>query len=118
MNLFFESSGQARVFLAVLPLGFLLALAVDLTRFAGRWRPVWDALCLLLGGVALMGLLLIFQDRGVRGYHALALALGAILYVCGVGSLARRLAQRVRFLRKKPRKSCKDAGESKDASKE
>lgn len=87
MNLFFETTAQAHIFLATIPLGFALALIIDITSHAGHMRLLLDVLCLLVCGIALICLMLMFKDKGIRIYHLLALIIGAILYLLGVKQL-------------------------------
>ncbi len=120
MNLFFETSGQARIFLATVPVGFLLAICFDAVARAGCMRPVLDVLCLLGCGVAVIGLMLVFRDEGLRLYHALALLVGAGLYLFGVGRLIHAIAKRVSNRKKHNQKikmEQKPAGDSAPASK-
>ncbi|MEG0125172.1 MAG: hypothetical protein RR816_03725 [Clostridia bacterium] len=99
MRLFFETGDQAHIFLAVLPIGFLLAMSFDASSFAGKLRPVMDVLCLLMSGLAFIMLLLVFRDDGLRVYHMLALLTGAVLYLCGMGRLFRAIGRKLsRFL--------------------
>lgn len=119
MNLFFETANQAQVFLAAVPIGFLLALCFDVISRAGPMRPVLDVLCLLLAGLALIALMLALKDSGLRLYHLLALATGATLYLAGVGRLYRILRRRAAANRKskaKAKKHQKDAGNPEAAS--
>lgn len=105
MNLFFETSGQAYAFLFTLPLGFLLAFCLDLFGKARKLRPLLDICTLLSCGLILVWLLLILQDERMRLYHILAVFLGAILYLCGVGQIAVRLKRAL--LTRKSRKKAK-----------
>lgn len=83
MTLFFETSGQAAVFLATLPIGFVLALGIDLIGGAGRFRLLLDACFVTTCGLALTFSSLVFRTAALRGYHLLALLAGALLYICG-----------------------------------
>lgn len=98
MNLFFETSGQAQIFLATVPIGFLLALLIDVDRGLGALRPVWDVLCMLACGAMMLMVLLMMRDGGLRVYHALALLTGSLLYLVGVrraiSAVRRRLGKK------------------------
>ncbi|MEG1891051.1 MAG: spore cortex biosynthesis protein YabQ [Clostridia bacterium] len=94
MNLFFETSNQARVFLAAVPIGFVVSLLIDCVACARHMRPVLDVLCLLACGLMLIAVMLLFGDDGLRVYHLLALAVGACIYLCGVGRLVRMARKR------------------------
>lgn len=91
MSLFFETSHQARVFLAAIPIGIAMGLLLDLLGRAGRFRVLLDVLCLLMCGVCLILLLILTRDDGLRLYHLLALFVGACIYLLGVGRLISRL---------------------------
>lgn len=104
MNLFFETSGQAQIFLATAPIGFLVAMLIDMDRGLGPLRPVWDVLCMLACGVMTLMVLMMMRDGGLRIYHALALVTGALLYLVGV----RRIILAARYRMKKKRKETSD----------
>lgn len=89
MRLFFETSMQARVFIALLPVGLLLAACVDAASIARKTKPFWDIVILLACGLGLVVFLALLKDDGVRGYHLLAILTGILLYVCGIGRLWR-----------------------------
>jgi len=98
MKLFFETSGQAQAFLAAVPLGIILAAALDLSRYAGRLKPVTDVAALLLCSLSLIALTLFLRDAALRLYHVLAVVIGALLYAGGIGRLIS--ATRRRFQKK------------------
>lgn len=96
MRLFFETGGQANAFLFTLPLGFLLALFLDVTRYTGHLRPVLDVCALVGCALTLLALILFMRDQGARLFHILAIFTGAILYICGVGRLLRCSVRRIK----------------------
>ena len=98
MKLFFETSGQAQAFLAAVPLGMLLAAALDLSRYTGRLKPAADVAALLLCSLSLLALTLALRDASLRLYHVLAVVIGALLYAGGVGRVIS--AARKRFRKK------------------
>ena len=96
MRLFFETSVQAEAFLFTVPLGMLLAAGFDLTAAAKRCRVLLDVLLFLLCAIALLYWIRLMRDEGLRMYHLLALCVGMLLYVRGVGALARAVIRRLR----------------------
>lgn len=84
MNLFFETENQARVFIAAIPSGFILAAMFTMLGKAGRFRALLDVLCLLMCGLSLVAVIVLTRDGGLRLYHLLALCVGACLYLFGV----------------------------------
>lgn len=108
MRLFFETGGQASAFLLTLPLGFLLALFLDVTRYTGHLRPVLDV-CVLVGcALTFLVLTLLMRDQSARLFHVLAILTGALLYTCGVGRLFHGAA---RMLKKHQKKNKKEESE-------
>lgn len=95
MTLFFETAGQAGAFLFTLPLGFALALCLDMLSASGKLRPLLDVFVLLGGGAVLGWLILLMQSEEMRMFHVLALLLGALIYLGGVGRLLARLKKRM-----------------------
>ncbi|MCI6378351.1 MAG: spore cortex biosynthesis protein YabQ [Clostridiales bacterium] len=95
MKLFFETSGQAQAFLAAVPLGMILAAALDISRYAGRLKPLADVMTLLLCGLSLIILTLALRDAALRLYHVLAVAIGALLYTGGIGRLIKAARKRL-----------------------
>ena len=92
MKLFFETAAQADVFLTMLPVGIAAAAMIDLSTHASVLRPLWDVLIfLLLGCVIAFGIILL-GDAGLRGYHLLAILIGALLYLAGIRKLLRLVA--------------------------
>lgn len=89
MKLFFETTLQAQVFLALLPLGMLLAACADIASMAHKTRPIWDVLILLACGLAAVIFVEMLKDDGVRAYHLLSICTGAVIYLCGFGRLFR-----------------------------
>lgn len=89
MRLFFETSMQAQIFLALLPVGLLLAGCVDAASLARKSRPFWDVLIILACGLGIVVFLSLLKDDGLRGYHLLAVLTGILLYICGIGRLWR-----------------------------
>lgn len=84
MKLFFETATQADVFLTMLPVGIAAAAMIDLANHTSVLRPLWDVLIfLLLGAVMAFGIILL-GDAGLRGYHLLAVLIGALLYLAGI----------------------------------
>ncbi|MBE5801163.1 MAG: hypothetical protein E7319_02640 [Clostridiales bacterium] len=83
MKRFFETSGQASIFLAMVPLGLLLALCIDVSSVWKKSKAFWDIVAVLLCGLALAMMVVLFQDEQLRIYHLLALLVGVILYTCG-----------------------------------
>ncbi|NLO86203.1 MAG: hypothetical protein GX096_12405 [Clostridiales bacterium] len=94
MSLFFETTAQAQIFLATIPLGFLIAVLCDILSYSKRMQPILDVLCLLVCGLVFIFLTLLFKDKGVRLYHILALLVGAILYLFGLRSLLTKIRGR------------------------
>lgn len=100
MRLFFETGGQASAFLFTLPLGFLLALFLDVTRYTGHLRPILDVLALVGCAITLLILTLFMRDQSARMFHVLAILTGAVLYICGVGRLIHGIIRRIKRLKK------------------
>jgi len=87
MKLFFETAKQASVFLAALPIGFLLGFLLDIGLIFGKARPAADIVALLVAGAGLVILSLLSMENGLQLYHLLAVVMGALLYTCGLGRL-------------------------------
>lgn len=109
MKLFFETSGQAQAFLAAVPLGMILAAALDMSRYAGKLKPLVDVTTLLLCSLSLIILTLALRDASLRLYHVLAVAIGALLYTGGIGRLIK--AAQKRFGKKTKDFKGKEAGD-------
>ncbi len=89
MNLFFETAHQAGSFLAAAPIGFVVAMGLDVGRRGGIARFLLDVLVLSAAGLALVVLLLLGREESMRLYHMLGLGVGALLYSGGIGKLSR-----------------------------
>lgn len=83
--LFFETDGQAAIFLLSIPLGWLMALLLHLSQLAGRWRLLTDTLAMLLCGMGLFLFCVVQRENGMQLYHLLAVLTGFLLYRLGVG---------------------------------
>lgn len=92
--LFFETSGQALLFLLAIPIGYLTALLLHLSGRARKWGPMLDALLLLCGGAALFGFCTFKTADGLHLYHLLAVVTGFFLYWEGPGRLLKQLAEK------------------------
>lgn len=103
MKLFFETALQARVFLAALPIGLMLGLCLDMGKLFGKARPAADILAMLLGAAGLIILSMLSLENGLQLYHLLAVAVGMLLYLCGVGRLFRYVARKMNRRKNKPR---------------
>lgn len=91
MKLFFETAAQANVFLAMIPVGITTAALMDLAVYPSVLRPLWDVLILLLLGTVIGFGIILLGDTGLRIYHLLAVAAGALLYTTGFRVLFRKL---------------------------
>lgn len=100
MNLFFETAHQAGSFLAAAPIGFVVALGLDLGRREGITRFLLDVLVLSAAGIALVVLLLLGREESMRLYHMLGLGVGALLYSGGIGRLNRLVRSKIEKKRK------------------
>lgn len=88
--LFFETINQAALFLLVVPQGWLLALLLNLSGRAGRWKLVTDVLLLCLCGALFFLFCMLVKEEGLRMYHLLALLTGFLLYRLGPARLHKR----------------------------
>lgn len=104
MKLFFETALQARVFLAAVPIGILLGLCLDLGEICGKARIVIDIVAMLLAAAALVLLSILSLENGLQIYHLLAVIVGILLYLCGIGRLLRYVAEKIKR-RKQNRKN-------------
>lgn len=104
MRLFFETSLQAQAFLATIPIGFFLALGLDMSHAFPKARPVLDVLCLLAGGLATLCLIQFMKSDSLRFFHLLALFLGALLYLAGFRALCLTMLRRFRRCRQRAKK--------------
>lgn len=100
MNLFFETANQAVCFLAAAPIGFAAAMGLDLGRREGLARFFLDVLVLSAAGVALVVLLLLGREEGMRLYHMLGLGTGALLYLGGLGRLSKLARSKIQKKKK------------------
>ena len=91
MKLFFDTNLQAVVFLLSVPTGFLAACFLSSGIKNTCLQMILDILTLLLAGTVLAALILIFRENGLRSYHLLGLLTGAILYLCGLSRVAKRV---------------------------
>ncbi len=94
MKLFFETSRQAFCFLCTVPFGIITAVLMDADVIAGKLRAVADVLFLLLTGLAVMVMIILCRESGLRLYHLLGLLTGAVLYQEGIGKIIRHIAYR------------------------
>ena len=94
MKLFFESSGQANVFLLMSFSGFVIALLLDSKSSSGVIRLMVDALIIIWGGVTLLATVVFFRENTLRAYHLLGMLSGVLIYLAGVGKIIRRLRLR------------------------
>jgi len=101
MNVLFESTQQASVFLVSVPLGFFLAMFIDLNPFHSWLCFVLDLLFLVGAALSLIGLIHFFRKDTLSFYHLLALACGGILYFNGAGKVIERTKLFFRDSRKK-----------------
>lgn len=85
--LFFETEGQAAIFLLSIPLGWMMALLLHLSRLAGRWQLLTDTLAVLLCGIGLFLFCIMKRENGMQLYHLLAVMTGFLLYRLGMGRL-------------------------------
>ncbi len=88
MKLFFETSAQASLFLLMLPIGFMLALLIDLAGKTGTAKPILDVLAMLLGFASIGICIILFRDGGLRLYHLLSMLTGMLLYLLGIRAAA------------------------------
>jgi hypothetical protein len=101
MKLFFETAAQASLFLATIPLGFGIAVLIDLAGRAGTLKPLWDVLAMLTCFGSLAFTVVLLGDGGLRVYHLLSVLIGALLYRLGLRSLLSAVCSRIRKLFKK-----------------
>ncbi|MBQ7656711.1 MAG: spore cortex biosynthesis protein YabQ [Clostridia bacterium] len=96
--IFFETAGQARMFLFLLYAGFLAGPLYDLLGIPRRrlprfFQPALDALwCLLTGGMTALALAM-GGERQPRLFALLGLACGAAVYGLGVRRLIRGIGR-------------------------
>lgn len=102
--LFFETGGQAVVFLLMVPFGWGMALLLHLSGRAGRWRLLTDVLLLLAGGLAFFLFCMMQREDGLHLYHLLAVLTGGLLYRLGARSLLERLFPKEKKSRDNSRK--------------
>lgn len=102
--LFFETGGQAAVFLLMVPFGWGMALLLHLSGRAGRWRLLTDVLLLLAGGLAFFLFCMMQREDGLHLYHLLAVLTGGLLYRLGARSLLERLFPKAKKSRDHSRK--------------
>lgn len=107
--LFFETGGQAAVFLLMVPFGWGMALLLHLSGKAGRWRLLTDVLLLLAGGLAFFLFCMMQREDGLHLYHLLAVLTGGLLYRLGARSLLEGFSQ-------KRKKAAITAGKKRSAS--
>ena len=96
MKLFFETAGQAHCFLMMTPVGFALALLLDVNAVSGFLRPLADLAAFVLAGAAWLMVVTAVGESGLRLYQFLGLAAGAVLYLSGIGRLIRRIKKKHR----------------------
>ena len=106
MKLFFETEIQSLSFLMTLPLGFAMALLLDINRASAFFRCLADILTVLLAGFSLMLVVIWRGENALRLYHLLGLLAGAVLYVSGVGRLWRAARGKSRQKRKLRQDKC------------
>lgn len=102
MKLFFETALQARVFLLALPIGLMLGACLDAGKLFGKARPAADILALLTAAFGLILLSLISLENGLQLYHLLAVVVGMILYLSGIGRCVRWLSGKIRRRKNNP----------------
>ena len=92
MSLFFETETQSVTFLAFCAVGFAIALLFDVEQclLTEYLKPMGDVLLFLLCAVLFLIALFALKADSIRLYHWLALALGAILYLCGLRRAVRK----------------------------
>lgn len=98
MKPFFETAVQARIFLAALPIGFLLGILLDIGGLLGKAGIVADIAALLAAGAGLAMLSLLSMENGLQLYHLLAVVLGCLLYTAGIGRAIRAVYRRIKTL--------------------
>lgn len=103
--LFFETGGQAAVFLLMVPIGWLMGLLMQLSGLAGKWRLLTDVLLLLVCGMTLFGFCIIKQENALQLYHLLAVLTGFLLYRFGIGRPLERLFPKEKKRRESSRKT-------------
>lgn len=101
MKLFFETAAQASLFLAMLPIGFGMAVFIDLAGRTGRMKPLWDVLAMLLCFGLIAFSIVLLRDSGLRLYHLLSVLAGALLYLLGLRSALSALCTRIQQRHKK-----------------
>ena len=87
MTLFFETSRQAWCFLCLLPVGLAAAFLLDTDVIAGKLRPLADVFFLVVTGLAVLVMIVLCRDSGLRLYHMLGVLTGALLYLGGIGKI-------------------------------
>lgn len=94
---FFETAGQARVFLLLLYGGWIVGAAYDgLSPVRRRWpvlTPAVDAIWCLLAGAACGCALALGGEGAPRLYAMLGLCCGGAIYCLGIRRLGRRMLQ-------------------------
>lgn len=94
MNLFFESSRQASSFLVMVPVGFAVALCLEMGRFSRIVQPLTDVFVLLAAGFAVLAGIVFCRDDTLRLYHLLGLLTGVLICTQGIGKIIRWVARR------------------------
>ena len=107
MALFFETETQSVTFLAFCAVGFAVALLFDLEQclLTDYLKPMGDVLLFLLCAVLFLIALFALKADSIRLYHWLALALGAILYLCGVRRAVRKALAWIKRKREQRKKN-------------
>lgn len=100
MKLFFETALQPWFFLLTLPIGFLICFFLDMRTFSHWVSLILDLSVLLLGTIALIGSLLVSNEKSLRLYHLLGLVTGGILYTGGIGKVRRLFRKGLRSRKK------------------
>lgn len=101
MKLFFETAAQASLFLSMLPIGFCIAVCIDLAGCSGRMKHLWDVLVMLLCFGLIAFSVVLLRDNGLRLYHFLSVLAGALLYLLGVRSLLSVVCAWIQLIHKK-----------------
>lgn len=95
MKLFFETKIQAESFLAMIPLGFLLPVFLDVLLITGRkLLPVIDTVILSGFGLVIYVFTSAMENGGIQGYHLLGGLCGAVLYTHGIRRLPLHMLNR------------------------
>ena len=91
MSLFFETAGQARLFLICIPVGFVMTMLLDCKADGGALRFLLDFSVLLLSGCVLLLIMIGSREERLREYHILGIISGGILYLSGIGRIRKQI---------------------------